>query len=271
MPSFQKALLPAAGGLLFWVADAFFYSSYNSGVAFASAMWLGVSPLHFVLRLMIAALLLFLTFLRVHAFLKGRRPAQPLREIGSGNELFFGSAESQSQNRRLLYHALRLAAYFKLPAGERSALRTLCYCYDIGKVGVPYNVLENPRLNEEARRRKYESHVALGAEILAAIPELSAAANLVLHHHEYFNGGGYLGINGRHIPLPCRIFQVAWAYDCMVYPAGRSKAFLCDDALLELRYYSGTAFDPEVVEAFIKLMSRHSILAGLEKRAFSLR
>jgi hypothetical protein len=264
-------LLPAAGGLLFWVADAFFYSFYNAGVTFASAMWLGVTPFHFVLRLMIAALLLFLTFLRTRAFLIRHRPAQLLRETGGGDELFFGSAESQNQNRRLLYHALRLAAYFKLPAEERSTLRTLCYCYDIGKVGVPYDVLEDSHLKEDIRRREYESHAELGAEILAAIPELSAAADLVLHHHEYFNGGGYLGVNGRHIPLPCRIFQVVWAYDCMVYPIGRSKAFICDDALLELRYYSGTAFDPEVVEAFIKLMSKNSLLAGMEKRAFSMR
>jgi len=227
--------------------------------------------LHFILRWVIALLLLFLTVQRVQTFLRGRRPVQLWRDDDSDETLFSGSAESLNKSCRLLYHALRLAAAFKLPEGEREALRTLCYCYDVGKVAVPCDVLADSQLKEEERRRKYESHTQLGADILTAIPELAPAAQLVLHHHEYFNGGGYLGVTGRHIPLPCRIFQVVWAYDCMIYPAGRAKALVCDEALLELRYYAGSAFDPEVVEAFIKLMSRNGLFSGLGIREFSLR
>ena len=271
MRSFLKAILPAACGLLFWMADAFFYSYYSFGVDFVSAMWLGVPLYHFVLRLVIAALLLFLTLLRTYISLRDRGPIQLWHDKGDEGEMFFGSAESHHKSCRLLYHALRLAAYYKMPVKEREALRTLCYCYDIGKVAVPYDVLEDLQLSREERRRKYESHAELGAEILRAVPELEAAAELVLYHHEYFNGGGYLGASGKRIPLACRIFHVVWAYDCMIYPAGRGKAFVCDEALLELRYYAGSAFDPEVVEAFVKLMSKNGLLSALENREFSLR
>ena len=256
-------------GVLLWLVDSLFFSYYNNGVDFTSALWADVPFFRLFLR--IAVIILMLAFAAKKSYEIKLDSGSFCPQEAAEKDLFFGSAESGNKSQRLLYHSLRLAGAFKLSAQDMEALRLLCYCYDIGKIAVPFRVLEAKHPLNEADQKIYDEHTSKGAEIARQLPELAPAARLILYHHEFFNGGGVYGQKRYEIPLGCRIFQVVWSFDSMVYPSFAGKALVCDEALLELRYYAGTAFDPEVVEAFVKLMSRNSLLSGLRQREFSLR
>ena len=99
-------------------------------------------------------------------------------------------------------------------------------------------------------------HPVIAAEILEQAPALRAAIPIVYHHHEHYDGGGYVGgIAGDGIPLGARILAVADAYVAMIsdrsYRAGKTH----DEALAELLGESGSQFDPHVVKAFAEVLA----------------
>ncbi len=255
---------------LVWGLDGAILAFYSGGEIFQDFIFTKVPLARLIVRGLLSALLLFAGYLKIRRQLASK----DIFNIWLGDEkesLFCGCAESHLRPQRLLFHSLRLAKYFKLSQKEKEGLRTLCYCYDIGLVSIPNAVLNKEGELTQKEQEIWDSHTRRGAEIIAAITDLAPGAQYILYHEEYFNGGGIFGLHGRKIPLACRIFQTVWMYDCMIYPPGRQNPLVCDEALLELRYYSGSALDPEVVEAFIRIMGKNSILSGNRGRVFSLR
>ncbi|MGI6361538.1 MAG: HD-GYP domain-containing protein [Bacillota bacterium] len=178
-----------------------------------------------------------------------------------------GCAESCNKSERMLFQARRLAAYFNMDRQERKELGILCYCYDIGKIGLPDYLLHQDRELTERERAVWDSHIDIGAQIAASVPQLAAAAHLLRYYGECYNGNGPKGLKGREIPLGCRIFTVVWLYDSLLYPPGGQKRMICAEALNNLlRYYAGVIADPEVVEAFIIEMGEGSLLASQRRR-----
>jgi len=254
----------------FWIVDAGILSFYKEGLDFASALLTGASLPRLLFRGLVTALLLYLLINKIRQFFQSQQTFN-IWMSGADDFLYNGSAESDKRSQRLLFHCLRLATAFKMKNKDKDNLRLLCYCYDIGKIGVPLAVMEKNGDLSPADQELWDKHVDLGAQIASVIKPLSGAANLIMHHEEYYSGGGYLGVRDRHIPLACRIFKVVWMYDCMIYPNGRCRPMLCDEALLELEYYAGSALDPEVVDAFIRMLSRPNLLQGYGKKVFSFR
>lgn len=270
MKVLKPVLISGLGILAIWIFDAAFLSFYTEGATLSSALWVDASWLRILLRLLISAAILFPGIEKSYSTWQSRN----VLNVWKGNiqdNLYRGSAESSNKSCRLLYYSLALAKYLKMPPRKRNDLRTLCFCYNIGKVAVPNYILQKKGELSESEQKTWDKHCERGAEIIAAISELANAAPLVLMHREYYNGGGPLGIAGKKIPLACRIFQVVWMFDCMIYPNGQTRPLVFDEALLELKYYEGSALDPDIVEAFIKIMSKKSILAASGGRVFSWR
>ncbi|TAK14443.1 MAG: GAF domain-containing protein [Anaerolineae bacterium] len=144
-----------------------------------------------------------------------------------------------------------------LPRAECEALRWAALLHDIGKIGVPDEVLLKPASLTKEERKTIERHPELGASIVAPVKKLGNVAPIIRHHQEWVDGSGYPdGLKGDDIPMGARILAVVDAYsaitDDRVYRKARSPA----DAKKELRKFSGTQFDPKVVEMFIAILER---------------
>ena len=98
-------------------------------------------------------------------------------------------------------------------------------------------------------------HVEIGHRIAQSIPELYPIADLLLKHHEWWNGQGYpLGLSGENIPLECRIFAIVDAYDAMTNDRPGRKALSKKEAAAELRSCAGSQFDPALVPEFLLII-----------------
>lgn len=142
-----------------------------------------------------------------------------------------------------------------LPGVNKDALKASLRLHDLGKIGVPDSILskQGPLTPEEWK--KIKDHTILGARILAPLKRFEYVAKVILHHQEKFDGTGYpAGLKEDQIPLESRIIAVVDAYHAMVSDRPYRKALSKQVAISELRKFSGTQFDPIVVEAFLKLL-----------------
>ncbi len=130
---------------------------------------------------------------------------------------------------------------------------------DIGKANVPQKLLNKtePLLPEEWA--VLQSHSQKGAEMVAAVPFLADSAELILHHHEYWNGSGYPeGLREEQIPLGSRILAVASDYDAMITERPYHETGMTpEEAMEEIRRCSGEKYDPGVVEVFLQVVAEN--------------
>jgi ribonuclease P protein subunit RPR2 len=126
--------------------------------------------------------------------------------------------------------------------------------HDIGKLAVPDAILRAPGRLSEEQWTLMRQHPEEGVRMLANVPFLDRALDVVRHHHERWDGGGYPdGLKGDEIPLWARIFSVVDALDAITAERPYRAARSYDSALQEIRRHSGTQFDPAVVEALVAL------------------
>lgn len=159
--------------------------------------------------------------------------------------------ETGYHSYRVTEYALTLGRAMGLSEKELSTIAKGALLHDIGKIGVPDNILLKPgKLTEEewAVMKKHPEH---GFELLKKIEFLEDASRIVLHHHEHYNGNGYPGgLSGRDIPLGARIFSVVDAFDAITSNRVYRKASSFDDAREIIKNESGMQFDPAIVELF---------------------
>jgi ribonuclease P protein subunit RPR2 len=126
--------------------------------------------------------------------------------------------------------------------------------HDIGKLAVPDAILRAPGRLSEEQWALMRHHPEEGVRMLSHVPFLDKALDVVRHHHERWDGGGYpAGLKGEEIPLWARIFSVVDALDAMTAERPYRSARSYEAALEEIRRHSGTQFDPAVVEALERL------------------
>ena len=164
-------------------------------------------------------------------------------------------------------HSAAVARYSREVAGmlglderEQDLIHTAALLHDIGKFILPDSVLfANRKLtNEEWEMIKL--HPEQGAKLVERIEGYGPVAEIVLHHHEKFAGGGYpAGIAGDEIPLGARILSVADTYDVMTSRDSYRRPVSREAALAELRRVSGTQLDPMVVEAFERMILENRV------------
>jgi len=162
---------------------------------------------------------------------------------------------AQGHADRLSTMAELIARRLDLPDDTRKNLILLAKVHDIGKVGIPDKILFKPRTLSEEERRKMKEHAQIGYALASRSRELFHIAELVLHHHEFWDGKGYTaGLEGEQIPLECRIFSIMDAYDAMTNTRPYRKAMGKKPAIRELKKCSGTQFEPRLVDEFIKFV-----------------
>jgi len=147
-------------------------------------------------------------------------------------------------------------------AGDR--LRALSYAaelHDIGKIAIPDDVLKAPRRLSEQEWTVVQQHPRRGLEMVRHLVFLESARTAILHHHERLDGAGYPeGLTGSAIPLEARILAVVDAYDAMTSARPYRPPLSHEQAAAELRRCIGTQFDPECVDAFLRLVGSEALL-----------
>jgi ribonuclease P protein subunit RPR2 len=171
--------------------------------------------------------------------------------------------QSGAHAERVTASALRLAEAVAPELVGDPELEYGFLLHDLGKIGVPDAVLLKPGPLTPKERRLMEVHPLLGEQIVARIPYLQGAAReVIVAHHEHWDGGGYPhGLGRKRIPAAARIFAVVDAFDAMTNDRPYRKALPVETALAELRRGAGTQFEPAVVDAFVALAEERKAVA----------
>jgi diguanylate cyclase (GGDEF)-like protein/putative nucleotidyltransferase with HDIG domain len=152
-------------------------------------------------------------------------------------------------------YALFLAARLGMDESERSVLLTAGLLHDIGKIGIPDDILRKPGRLTPYEYEIVKQHVALGDLIVRDLPEIELVRAGVRHHHERWDGNGYLDrLAATDIPLVARVLAVGDAFSAMTTTRPYRKALSVEQALDELREAAGSQLDPELVGAFVEGM-----------------
>ena len=154
--------------------------------------------------------------------------------------------------RSIQYYAATLAEAVGLSDSEVQAVRTAALLHDIGNMAVPEHILAKPEALTPEEFERVKIHPRVGAEILRNVPFAAPVRELVLCHHERWDGLGYpAGLHGEGIPIGARILAIADCYSTLQadrpYRPARSESA----SIAVLHEYAGTAFDPALVELLI--------------------
>jgi putative two-component system response regulator len=161
-----------------------------------------------------------------------------------------------------------LGATMGLPEARCAELAAAAPLHDVGKIGIPDEILLKPGALDPHELGVMRRHVEIGARILGGgqTEHLSVAYEIARYHHERWDGNGYLlGLRGTSIPLAARITAVADVFDALTHERPYKDAWPVDAAVSAIRHEAGRQFDPEVVQAFVQLDHEdlaHPILLG---------
>lgn len=169
--------------------------------------------------------------------------------------LYEKSNETEEHSKRIETYCHAIGREFRLSSKEMDELSLLALLHDVGKVSIDQNILQKPGPLTAEEGEEMKQHPQIGYRIAQATPELVIVADLILSHHERWDGKGYpRGLKGMEIPISCRILAVADAYDAMTNDRVYRKAMSSEDAICELRKNSGTQFEPSIVSLFIETL-----------------
>ncbi len=154
---------------------------------------------------------------------------------------------------RVVRLATEIGSHLNLSERELEVLAMGAQFHDIGKIGIPDNVLGKPAAFEASEWAIMKQHPLIGERIVRAIGDKYSTeiAQVVRHHHENFNGSGYPdGLAGKDIPLCSRIIALADNYDAMAVSRPYHKARTHQEVMNILHDDAGTKHDPELLQAF---------------------
>ncbi len=164
-------------------------------------------------------------------------------------------ATTEAHVRRTRALAAKLGERLELSDYDQSSLALLCLLHDIGKLGIPLEILNKPTSLTEEEWDLMRSHTEKGYRIAMASEELREIAPCILHHHECWDGSGYPdGLKAEAIPLLSRIVAVVDTYDAMTSDRPYREALSVSQARAELQRCAGTQLDPFVVAQFLNVL-----------------
>ena len=160
--------------------------------------------------------------------------------------------------------AIAVARDLGLSEDEIAAVHLGGALHDIGKIGIPEEILAKPAPLTPEEWVHVRTHPVVGAELLARVPSLRKVRPIVLSHHERYDGAGYpAGLAGEQIPLGARIIAVADAWEAMTSSRPYRPALSRADAIRELRATAGSQLDPAIVERFVGHLDRTAKVLGV--------
>ena len=175
-------------------------------------------------------------------------------------------------SKKVSAYAVALAEALGLSAEQVSCISTAALLHDIGKIGIPDEVLNKTTKLNAQEWELIKDHPKLSTLLVGHIPSLVPCLPAILHHHERWDGSGYpAGLKGELIPFEARILAIVDAFSAMVAPRCYRGALSYKVVLEELRRGAGTQFDPRLVEAFLPIaLSTAPEERGVEEASNSL-
>ena len=167
---------------------------------------------------------------------------------------------TRGHSERVTKYSVAIARAMRLSERRVQAIEYAGFLHDMGKIGINHDILEKPGSLTEDEWRSMREHPAIGARIVSDLDFLKGAREVVLYHHERYDGGGYPeGLAGDHIPLEARITKVADAFDAMMSDRPYRASLGMRSAIGELERGRGTEFDPTVVDVFVGLVKKKQL------------
>jgi putative nucleotidyltransferase with HDIG domain len=162
---------------------------------------------------------------------------------------------TQGHSQKVSAYAALLAEAVGMSESEVEEIRLGAVLHDVGKVGIPESILNKSGPLNPDEWETMKTHVTYGAKILEPLTALARIRQMVLHHHEFFDGSGYpSAVSGDNIPIGARIITIADSYDTITSDRSYKKGRTAVEALAELERCANTQFDPQLVEAFVRAM-----------------
>jgi putative nucleotidyltransferase with HDIG domain len=167
--------------------------------------------------------------------------------------------EMKGHIERLQTLAKEFARVLGFSADNLNTLIRAATLHDIGKIGISKDIILKKSLLDDAEWLIMKKHVEIGYRIAQASGEFAHLADIILYHHEWWNGQGYpQGLKEEEIPLLSRIISILDAFDVMTHQQPYKSAKNINEALHELCLKAGTQFDPALVPIFVKMMTSKS-------------
>lgn len=186
------------------------------------------------------------------------RTSRQIDEVRDMTVLALGAAlnlkdhETADHCSRVSRNSVALGSAMSLSEFELKNLKWSAYLHDVGKIGIPEHILLKAGALEKDERRIVEKHPLMGYNMVRNIEFLSYATDVVLAHHERYDGSGYpQRLSQSRIPLPARIFAVVDTLDAMTSDRPYRAALQFSTVQTELARCAGTQFDPEIVQIFL--------------------
>jgi len=148
---------------------------------------------------------------------------------------------------------------------EANSLKISSSFHDIGKIGIPDNILLKISPFDESEWEVMKRHSEIGEDIMLStgIDGSEHASIVIRHHHEHYDGGGYPdGLSGESIPICSRIISIADSYDAMSITRSYHRARKHDEIMKILSNENGKKFDPKLMDIFCKIIEQSSFKVG---------
>jgi putative nucleotidyltransferase with HDIG domain len=158
-------------------------------------------------------------------------------------------------SKQVSHYATKIAKVMRLNDQQIELIRKGSLLHDIGKLGIPEEILKKPARLTAEEYEVMKRHAALGAELVGKSPALRPLIPIIRHHHEFFNGKGYPDrLMGSQIPIEARIVGLADAMEAMSSKRHNRNALNMETVMSEIEQHAGSQFDPLVVEAALKVI-----------------
>jgi HD-GYP domain-containing protein (c-di-GMP phosphodiesterase class II) len=163
--------------------------------------------------------------------------------------------ETEGHTRRVTQLTMQLASYMGLSENEKVNIHRGVLLHDIGKMGVPDNILRKTGKLDEQEWNEMRKHPIYAYNLLSPISYLRGALDIPYCHHEHWDGKGYpRGLIGEQIPLSARIFSVVDIWDALLSNRPYRNAWPREKVVQYLREVSGTILDPKIVPIFLEMI-----------------
>ncbi len=165
---------------------------------------------------------------------------------------------TKGHSSRVSKYAVNFAFYINLSKEEIKSIEIASLLHDIGKIGIPYELLNKKEALSNLDINFIRKHTEMGAHILDPLEFLTKEKKIILHHHERWDGKGYpKGLKGTEIPFESRLLALADSLDAMSTDRPYRKALDFRNIILEFKKCSGTQFDPDLSEKFIEFLEKN--------------
>jgi len=162
-----------------------------------------------------------------------------------------------NHSQRVSNYSAQIAQEMDLPEKQVEEIRLAALLHDIGKVGVPEVILQKTGTLSPEEWDEMQKHIDYGARLLEPFAAAKNIREMVLHHHEFFDGSGYPdGLEGDEIPVGARIIAIAEAFDTITTERSYKRARPAEQALAEIERCAGFQFDPKLVAALVEVLRR---------------